>query len=88
MEDTFIIVFFQNCTIVSYEIIDKYDILPKFLLLCEDKINERADLDIRSHFITYSDDCNMVQLIGPITSNLTQLIQSEIAIMRYVQLSS
>jgi hypothetical protein len=44
-------------------------------LLSKENVNNRADLDIRPDFITYSDDTNMVQLIGPINQSLKEEVE-------------
>jgi hypothetical protein len=44
-------------------------------LLSKENVNIRADLDIRPDFITYSDDKNMVQLIGPINQSLKEEVE-------------
>jgi Ni2+-binding GTPase involved in maturation of urease and hydrogenase len=73
----FTIVTFVHNTIKNYRKVTLSDLVVTFIEECGN-VNERADLDIRDQFITYSDDEVMVQIIGPITSTITYLIQNAV----------
>ena len=82
MEPYILVVFVHN-TVKSYEIVSYNDIVNRFINLCHANINVRADLDCRSHFVPYSDDKSMVQLIGFINPNLTQDVINAINKLEY-----
>jgi hypothetical protein len=44
-------------------------------MFSKENVTNRADLDVRPDLITYSDDTNMVQLIGPITQSLKEEVE-------------
>jgi hypothetical protein len=73
----FTIVTFVHNTIKTYRKLTLSDLVVTFIEECSN-VNQRADLDIRDQFITYSDDEVMVQIIGPITSTITYLIQNAV----------
>jgi len=77
----FVVVVFLHNTVKSYEVITFQQILETFINECK-HVHQRADLDLRDAFISYSDDARMVQLIGPITSSIVLMIQNAIGDMR------
>jgi hypothetical protein len=77
----FVVVVFIHNTVKSYEVITFQQILKTFINECK-HVHQRADLDLRDAFISYSDDSRMVQLIGPITSSIVFMIQNAIDDMR------
>ena len=79
----FVVVVFLHNTVKSYEVITFQQILKNFIDECKN-VNQRADLDLRDAFISYSDDSRMVQLIGPITSSIVFMIQNAINDMRSI----
>jgi hypothetical protein len=77
----FVVVVFLHNTVKSYVKVTDHQILKTFMDACK-HVNQRADLDLRDSFISYSDDNVMVQLIGPITSNIVLMIVNAINDMR------
>jgi len=69
------LVVFTHNTIKTYKTVYFHNCVNWFILLSKENVNNRADLDIRPDFITYSDDTNMVQLIGPINQSLKEEVE-------------
>lgn len=69
---SYTLVVFTHNTVKFYKTVYYYNCINYFIQLSKENVKSRADLDIRPDFITYSDDENMVQLIGPINLSLKE----------------
>lgn len=69
------LVVFTHNTIKSYETLYDHNCVKWFVRFSKENVTNRADLDVRPDLITYSDDTNMVQLIGPITQSLKEEVE-------------
>lgn len=77
MEPYALVVFIHN-TVKLYEVVQRSEVVDRFAYLCHQYVGLRADLDLRPHFASYSDDKMMVQVIGFMTRDLNQQIRDAI----------
>lgn len=82
---TYTVVLFVHNTVAEYHPVSYSNVVDLFVHLAYTRVKERADLDCRKSFISYSDDDVMVQLIGPITNDLTTSVINAINSMQNSQ---
>lgn len=82
---SYTVVLFVHNTVTEYHSVSYSNVVDLFVHLSYTRVKERADLDCRKSFISYSDDALMVQLIGPITNELTTTVINAINSMRNSQ---
>ena len=79
---SYTIVLFVHNTVSQYKKVSYENSVDTFVNLSFNHVKNRADLDCRPAFISYSDDATMVQLIGDMTFDLQRKVINAISVMR------